>query len=363
MSKEETLSDKILTRCYGVPVKDVKEFIQKLKDCCDGNGFVHENKIDELAGDALIHSPTSPPHPKRDRIADTPEVVPTNSVGSSGNHGQQNKTLDEKRERSCNAVTSHESAPHEDKTAGTHSSTLHRMDTPEEKINSGTGTSQTKPASSGTHNPLSRDSVRETRLEGMPKVTRLGRKLKSEDTPDVEESTGTKASSKASGIYGSGNVDCANCGHHYHEGKCRVTYFDPTQTEQEVECPCETTPNPACTNCGHKISVHNSKGCSSCRKNHHKDFPDGRECKQFQPFPMALKYKTTDNQNCTKQKVKVPIKMKSGETIEVDAVRITPKKKVGKYYYDVDENGILSNPSSDNKSYTNQKEVGNGNRK
>jgi len=33
--------------------------------------------------------------------------------------------------------------------------------------------------------------------------------------------------------------------------------------------------------CGHTENQHDSKGCKTCRTNYHKDFPEGRECREF----------------------------------------------------------------------------------
>ncbi len=98
-----TLSDKIFEMNGGkvLDPEEVKDFIQKLKEdiwgmYSDGNAddvlSDVTKKINKQAGDALVHSPKRGssgeiPQEGSTPSEDTPEVVPTNSVGSSGTHG------------------------------------------------------------------------------------------------------------------------------------------------------------------------------------------------------------------------------------------------------------------------------------
>ncbi|MFW9872013.1 MAG: hypothetical protein ACFFG0_02850 [Candidatus Thorarchaeota archaeon] len=54
-----TLSEKIMYAKLKhwddvVKVKDLKESLKELMDSCDGNGFVHDNKIREIFGEGLL---------------------------------------------------------------------------------------------------------------------------------------------------------------------------------------------------------------------------------------------------------------------------------------------------------------------
>ncbi len=115
--KDKTLSDKISYHrnmdnppLDSLPVKDVKDFIQKLKGRIPR--FIEDNlqmkpseklilfgkfckEIDKLAGDALIHSPAREPMALSERKGETGQVALSQALllgtPSSGTHSQQTK--------------------------------------------------------------------------------------------------------------------------------------------------------------------------------------------------------------------------------------------------------------------------------
>lgn len=131
------------------------------------------------------------------------------------------------------------------------------------------------------HSSLSRDSVRETRLEGMPKVTRLGRKLKSEDTPDDSVRPGNHA------IASSGNHSPQNSGTTVKALEDTPDGIVPTGNTSGTH----GSHNQDCTNCGE-------------RKEDHIDFDKGFGSKgDTCPHRKSMKF-SSGNQKCTNRKEK-----------------------------------------------------------